>query len=134
MHLGCLPLQGMTDEEFARDIGTQREIFEKYHNTVRATVDAAIKAMAEGGCYDPRVVWLPTFATVNVVNSLVVTPPEGNSVILRPNTFYEPFEAVIRQRLRDVENIPINTLPLATGQGNLHCATNVITDGYAKRP
>jgi hypothetical protein len=130
---GCMLRNGMTDRGFYDAINAyySKKHFEKDQAAIDKGVLRIKERLAEAGCVNAKIIKLPSFLTINSVNALVITPAQGTSTIIRPDTNLSLFEAEIDKILRD-NSIPTISMPaqgLAFGDGNLHCATNVLTKG-----
>ncbi|MDQ3235453.1 MAG: hypothetical protein M3Q07_26885 [Pseudobdellovibrionaceae bacterium] len=132
-YLGCQVMLGLTDDEFITLYNS--EGFDVEDQQITETTDKIVKSLSERGCHSPLIVKVPSFTAINVANALVLTSPAGESVIIRPNSFYGPIEQVITSRLEElnIKNYATNSVGLAVGQGNLHCGTKVITGSYDVR-
>ena len=128
---GCLLRNGVTDRGFADVIRNSRTSFVREQGSIDKGVQVIKQGLSSTGCHDPKIIKLPSFLTINSVNALIVTPPEGTSTVIRPDTNLPLFESAIEKILRDnsVPTISVAAPGLAFGDGNLHCATNVLTRG-----
>jgi hypothetical protein len=128
---GCLLRNGITDRGFADAVRGSRPSFEREQASIDKGIELIKQRLTAVGCTSPKIIKLPSFLTINSVNALVITPEEGTSTIIRPDTNLPLFESEIEKILKDnsVPTISVAAQGLAFGDGNLHCATNVLTKG-----